>query len=168
MRQQLVDMMKMRDGFSQLSLRSEMLRWNTFMRLQLMPFMKCWWTLEQRDVFVLLSGRETRRMLPSRIHVWSHRQENRWIILDVVVLIWVLLGSPARLKVAFTILKVRRPILSVGSLLKHGHRVIFDRANPHLPSARRVDKVLYTESRWRREETRLLSLVAVYPPCWPL
>ena len=41
-------------------------------------------------------------------------------------------GSPARLKVAFTILNVRRPILSVGSLLKHGHGVIFDRANPYL------------------------------------
>ena len=40
--------------------------------------------------------------------------------------------SPARLKVAFTILNVRRPILSVGSLLKHGHGVIFDRANPYL------------------------------------
>ena len=40
-------------------------------------------------------------------------------------------GSPARLKVAFTILNVRRPILSVGSLLKHGHGVIFDRANPN-------------------------------------
>ena len=41
-------------------------------------------------------------------------------------------GSPARLKVAFTILNVRRPILSVDSLLKHGHGVIFDRANPYL------------------------------------
>ena len=41
-------------------------------------------------------------------------------------------GSPARLKVAFTILNVRRPILSVGGLLKHGHGVIFDRANPYL------------------------------------
>ena len=41
-------------------------------------------------------------------------------------------GSPARLKVAFTILNVRRPILSVGSLLKHGHGVIYDRANPCL------------------------------------
>ena len=41
-------------------------------------------------------------------------------------------GSPARLKVAFTVLNVRRPILSVGSLLKHGHGVIFDRANPCL------------------------------------
>ena len=40
--------------------------------------------------------------------------------------------SPARLKVAFTILNVRRPILSVGRLLKHGHGVIFDRANPYL------------------------------------
>ena len=40
--------------------------------------------------------------------------------------------SPARLKVAFTILNVRRPILSVGSLMKHGHGVIFDRANPYL------------------------------------
>ena len=40
--------------------------------------------------------------------------------------------SPARLKVAFTILNVRRPILSVGSLLKHGHGVIFDRENPYL------------------------------------
>ena len=40
--------------------------------------------------------------------------------------------SPARLKVAFTILNVRRPILSVGSLLKHGHGVIFDRVNPCL------------------------------------
>ena len=40
--------------------------------------------------------------------------------------------SPARLIVAFTILNVRRPILSVGSLLKHGHGVIFDRANPYL------------------------------------
>ena len=38
--------------------------------------------------------------------------------------------SPARLKVAFTILNVRRPILSVGSLLIHGHGVIFDRTNP--------------------------------------
>ena len=62
MRQQLVDMMKMRDGFSQLSLRSEMLRWNTFTRLRLMPFMKCWWILERKDVFVLLSGREMRHM----------------------------------------------------------------------------------------------------------
>ena len=52
--------MKMRDEFSQLGLLSRMLRWNTFMRLQLMPFMKCWWILEQRDVFVLLSGREMR------------------------------------------------------------------------------------------------------------
>ena len=41
-------------------------------------------------------------------------------------------GSSARLKVAFTILNVRRPILSVGSLLKHGHGVIFDRTNPCL------------------------------------
>ena len=41
-------------------------------------------------------------------------------------------GSPARLKVAFTVLNVRRPILSVGSLLKHGHGVIFDRTNPCL------------------------------------
>ena len=41
-------------------------------------------------------------------------------------------GSPARLKVAFTILNVRRPILSVASLLKHGHGVIFDRANLYL------------------------------------
>ena len=40
--------------------------------------------------------------------------------------------NPARLKVAFTILNVRRPILSVGSLLKHGHGVIFDRVNPYL------------------------------------
>ena len=40
--------------------------------------------------------------------------------------------SPARLKVAFTILNVRRSILSVGSLLKHGHGVIFDRENPYL------------------------------------
>ena len=41
-------------------------------------------------------------------------------------------GSPACLKVAFTILNVRRPILFVGSLLKHEHGVIFDRANPCL------------------------------------
>ena len=85
MRQQLVNMMKMRDGFSQLSLRSGMLRWNTFTRLRLMLSMRCWWTLEPRDVFVLLSGRETRRMWPSRIHVWSRRLENHWIILDVIV-----------------------------------------------------------------------------------
>ena len=38
------------------------LSFNTFMRLQLMPFMKCWWILEQRDVFVLISGREMRHM----------------------------------------------------------------------------------------------------------
>ena len=41
-------------------------------------------------------------------------------------------GSPARLKVAFTFLNVRRPILSLGSLLKHGHGVIFDRTKPCL------------------------------------
>ena len=48
--------------------------------------------------------------------------------------VWRTVGSwsPARLKVAFTILNVRRPILSVGSLLKHGHGVIFDRANSYL------------------------------------
>ena len=41
-------------------------------------------------------------------------------------------SKSARLKVAFTILNVRRPILSVGSLLKHGHGVIFDRENQYL------------------------------------
>ena len=33
---------------------------------------------------------------------------------------------------SFVNLNVRRPILSVGSLLKHGHGVIFDRSNPYL------------------------------------
>ena len=54
--------------------------------------------------------------------------------------------SPTRLKVAFTILNVRRPILSVGSLLKHGHGVIFDRTNPYLLQRDESTK-LFTESR---------------------
>ena len=40
----------MRDGSSQLSLRSGMLRWNTFMKLRVMLSMRCWWTQEQRDM----------------------------------------------------------------------------------------------------------------------
>ena len=75
-----------------------------------------------------------------------------------------LAGSPARLKVAFTILNVRRPILSVGSLLKHGHGVIFARANPYLLLRDESTKSVH---RVPKEATRLLSLAAVYPPHWP-
>ena len=94
-----------------------------------MPSMRCWWTQEQKDVFVLLSGREMRRMrlLNPCLVTASGKLLDQFSCRRVNL---SFAGSPARLKVAFTILSVRRPILSVGSLLKHGHGVIFDRANP--------------------------------------
>ena len=82
--------------------------------------MRCWWTLEQRDVFQLNNPCLVTASGEPLDHFGCRRVNLNFA------------GNPARLKVAFTILNVRRPILSVGSLLKHGHGVIFDRANPCL------------------------------------
>ena len=121
---------KMRDGFSQLSLRSEMLRWNTLYETAIDAF---------HEVLVD-SGAERCVCHPFWARDAPHvTQLNPCLVttsgepLDHFGCRRVNLGfarSPARLKV--TILNVRRPILSLGSLLKHGHDVIFDRANPHL------------------------------------
>ena len=106
--------------------------WNTSTRLRSTLSTRCWWTLEQRDVCVLLYwARDAPRedqLNPCLVTKSGELLDNygcRRVNLCFA-------ESPARLKVAFTILNVRRPILSVGSLLKHGHGDIFDQTNPCL------------------------------------